>query len=351
MVYRYLVTGKKVIFRVGLATTVIAYGQASWYRYKYGSATAPLPSGPMKGVEFWLGKVRLEIKDVKATLNEKALDKVRNISVEIQDVKVAINDKLMKLGAGRFFSRNNAVVGDDKKRKLKLLIVGDSLVSGVGCASPVLPSVLATFLSVALKADVEWRAEGLVGGTVNEIRSRFLPVIAEEFESSSEATEIVVVLICGLNDWKTVLTQFPYGSGPNGFRSDLAALIGDIKSMAGTRPCKVYLPALPIVCGREDPNCILQQKPLKYFVDAISYTWDMQKRAVAEENELKDVTFIDPPDMAKEYATPGAGNVCEDGIHPSLQGYLWWGTHIADAIIRSERGGYSSAAVEGRWCG
>lgn len=336
MVYRYLLTGKRIILRVGIATTAIAYGQASWYRYKYYGTDAPAPSGPMRGVEIWFDKVRLEIKDVKATLNEKALDKVRNIGVEIQDVKAAIHDKLLKLGAGRFFVRDNVVVVEGHKRKLKLLIVGDSLVRGVGCASPVLPSVLATFLSYALKADVEWRAEGLVGGTVNDIRNKFLPVIAEEFESASEATEIVVVLICGLNDWKTMLTHFPYGIGPNAFRSDLAALIHEIKSMAGSRLCRVYLPALPIVCGSDDPNCVLQQKPLKYFVDALTYTFDTQKRVVAEGDELSDVTFIDPPGMTEDYATPGEGNVCEDGIHPSLQGYLWWGTHIADAIIRSE---------------
>lgn len=31
----------------------------------------------------------------------------------------------------------------------------------------------------------------------------------------------------------------------------------------------------------------------------------------------------------------GVGNFASDGIHPSLQGYTWWGYHIAESILES----------------
>lgn len=39
--------------------------------------------------------------------------------------------------------------------------------------------------------------------------------------------------------------------------------------------------------------------------------------------------------MRATYATPGKGNVCDDGVHPSSQGYEWWGRHICDSIIHT----------------
>jgi hypothetical protein len=171
-----------------------------------------------------------------------------------------------------------------------LLIFGDSLVRGVGCdntkdSSPVFPRVLARILSLALRADVEWRAEGLIGATVTDIRTKFLPIIDEELnQEGSNSDEYLVVLICGLNDWKTLLTNFPLGSGPSTFRLNLDAMVADIKLMAGSKRCTVYLPAVPISCGSGDPHFILGQAPLKYFIDFISTLWDNQKRLIAESN-------------------------------------------------------------------
>lgn len=121
----------------------------------------------------------------------------------------------------------------------------------------------------------------ILGATVEDIHQKYLPIITEEINKIDNSnTELVIVLICGLNDWKTILTEFPRGSGPVSFYDRLKALISDINTIAGDRPVRVYLPALPLVCGASDPNCILQRAPLKYFVDAICSVFDLQKRYI-----------------------------------------------------------------------
>ena len=30
------------------------------------------------------------------------------------------------------------------------------------------------------------------------------------------------------------------------------------------------------------------------------------------------------------------GNISSDGVHPSSQGYTWWGCHISEAIIATQ---------------
>ena len=35
--------------------------------------------------------------------------------------------------------------------------------------------------------------------------------------NDEENTEVIVVIICGLNDWKSMFTEFPQGLGPVGF--------------------------------------------------------------------------------------------------------------------------------------
>eukprot|EP01041_Mallomonas_annulata_P008108 gene8108-16648_t len=336
MSFKTLKLGKRVFIRFGIATTFVATGQALWYRRRYeNSPGLPLPSGPMKGMERCIEQ---GIELVRHTIGREMHERSQ-ISQEInsfQSVRTFFNKHIFH--SKQLPSETNAA---SSRRKLKLLILGDSLVRGVGCdgvhgSSPVLPRVLAQVLSLALRADVEWRAEGHIGATVHDIHNNCLPIICEEFlHPAAASTEFVIILICGLNDWKTMLTQFPLGSGPSAFRTQLASLVADIKDMAGSKSCKVYLPALPMICGADDPNCILQRAPLKYFIDFICSVWDAQKRHVAEDSSHSGITFIDAPVLGVSYATPGEGNVCSDGVHPSSKGYLWWATHIAHAIIDS----------------
>jgi len=153
-----------------------------------------------------------------------------------------------------------------KKRKIKLLVIGDSLVCGVGCddgagtvaeqRSPVLPQVLAKALSVSMQADVKWQSRGIVGADIKEIRSTIMPKIVADLSCSLEKdkkgdgdafedSELIVVVICGLNDWKGMLENFPNGLGPVKFREELRQLVDDIKHVSSHfstfKSCKVVL--------------------------------------------------------------------------------------------------------------
>ena len=239
----------------------------------------------------------------------------------------------------------------EKTKKIKLILLGDSLVCGVGCddtnngslsssssiksasssssqslslSGPVLPQIVAKVLSIAMRADVEWSSIGIVGGTVADLRSDLLPQIRRRITSVSltdtlsnpsipstinnvdKDTEVFIVIICGLNDFKQITDHFPNFSGPAAFKEELGKLVQDIR-LLGQELCmnlQVFLPAIPIVVGRGDPTCNIMIPPLSTFLEYIAYLWDEQKKAIALENHER-ITYIDAPTLDKHYATPG----------------------------------------------
>ena len=64
------------------------------------------------------------------------------------------------------------------RRRRNVLIVGDSLVVGIGCKEkPVLPQVLSRSLANALKVDISWRAIGVNGGDMKTIHANVLETV------------------------------------------------------------------------------------------------------------------------------------------------------------------------------
>ena len=240
---------KRTALKVGVGITAVAFAQGVYIRSKFSQSINP--EGPYYGTESWIENVRSEI-------NKNRL-KSENL--------------LRKFG--------DLVTNDKPRRSIKLLLLGDSLVCGVGSTDLVLPRVMAKTLSVALQADVSWHARGINGGTAEQLLA-LVPNLKEDIcRSDVQQEELFVVVICGLNDWKTVLTQFPHGSGPMNFKDNLSRLLNDIKELSGGH-CKIFLPALPITCAASDPRASLQVRPLKYFVDYVCGKWDYQKKLLAE---------------------------------------------------------------------
>ena len=224
--------------------------------------------------------------------------------------------------------------------------------------------ILAKALSIALRADVEWYSAGIIGAAVSEMREKLLPKIKDEFFSKIEKSnndnmknndnknsnyknkskvvdddyELIVVIICGLNDWKTCIEKFPRFYGPDGFRIELGKLITEIKELSmekGTKSCKVFLPALPCHIGETDPNYAMSSKPiLRYLFNFICSIWDNQKMSLSVDEDT--TTFIGYPSNDTLYATPGIGVVSEDGIHPTSKGYKWWALHLAEKILERD---------------
>jgi len=226
---------------------------------------------------------------------------------------------------------------------------------------PVMPRILASILSVAFGVDVEWESHGIVGSTVGEIKDKLLPQVldktydGDDVTNSSETNakygvavhsnnfedndnyntgkEHVVLIICGLNDWKTMFTEFPYGKGPAGFAEDLFLLIDEIKSSPEIgKNCRIYLPVMPFELGTLDEKSSFKIFPLSIFVESLCKFWDRQKRLVVDNS---NVVYINEPKLNGVMKAFGNSVVSLDGIHPNSLGYKFWGIHIAKEIIRS----------------
>jgi len=134
-------------------------------------------------------------------------------------------------------------------KKIKLLIIGDSLVAGVGCTNteaPTLVKTIARTLSTTLGVDIEWKSAGIIGGTTSDIRTQLLPSLKQDFlvvkEEDKMNTEIIAIVICGLNDWKSMLEHFPFGAGPARFKQELKGLLHELQKDIDV-PCRVFIPA------------------------------------------------------------------------------------------------------------
>ena len=385
----YLRLGRMVIAR-SFATAIITGGaQAIYIRHKYNvGEKLSIPEGPTFGrtkrESFFhkLNSLKEELREKKIEdfISENLTDKIFNITAEkiikleehIKRIKQStalafdsmFMEKMAKIYENKTVLKNcwskikiikssdedkNFPVNSAKERRsIRLKVIGDSLVCGIGCSAddrsgPVLPIVLAKLLSILLNADVEWESHGLVGATAVDIRQTLVPkafstsgTCGEHKSMTSEETNLspqfidesvvenIVVVICGLNDWKTLFTLFPMGLGPNGFRNELTRIVDDIKLATRGQSCKIFLPALPMACGVSDADCIFTRYPLKFFVDGINGLWDLQKKAVSQSH------FIEQP---SSFSFPETGNISADGVHPSSQGYKYWAMHIAKEIV------------------
>jgi hypothetical protein len=122
---------------------------------------------------------------------------------------------------------------------------------------------------------------GLVGATANKISHKLLPEKRDEIlrtffpkksadNESDDDTKLVVVVLCGLNDWRSSLEQFPWGLGLQSFQSDLQSIVSEVKSIADAGKCEyqIFFPAIPIHYIASDPSCFFTTRPLK---DAVGF--------------------------------------------------------------------------------
>ena len=198
---------KKAILSIGVPALSIGIYQGWKVSTEYVSrrmvVEEPLP-GPHCGVEHCTVSTTVSRED---GIFEKGLSRIRRL------IKSSDHDQMANI----FY-----------RRKIKLVILGDSLAFGIGCdepkSGPILPKFLARVISTALNADVDWISDGKVGGTVSDIRNSVLPAIKSmliedkknydgDIPNNQTTTELIVIVICGLNDWKEMLEKFPFGFG------------------------------------------------------------------------------------------------------------------------------------------
>lgn len=246
----------------------------------------------------------------------------------------------------------------------KIIVIGDSLACGVGCVNrwdkhqqqqqhsgekeeeddgPVLPRIFAHTLAQRWQCNVQWRSAGVVGGCVEDIRRECMDVIRQEVQSGTPPD--VVVVICGMNDMKLLMTHpWTRAMSAYSFRKNLLQFCEEIRQEAPM--AQVVLPALPISCIYESTNSILHNAyPLTIVLDYWIRFWDLQKHYVATQLS-GHVTFIDRPlislqqherqvveEEEEEKGVPVFPLTSEDGIHPSNHGYSVWAKYLGHSLV------------------
>ncbi len=84
--------------------------------------------------------------------------------------------------------------GKEGNPTARILVIGDSNAAGVGASGekPLLPAFLARTLTRRLGKDVSWISSGVVGGSIDDVRSRCLDMLEEQ---DGEEIKMVVVIV------------------------------------------------------------------------------------------------------------------------------------------------------------
>lgn len=231
--------------------------------------------------------------------------------------------------------------GDRTRKKPRILVIGDSLVSGVGGeaswstgsrSGPPLPRHIAKTLSKKWNADVQWNVFSLTGGDVRMLRRKILPMLKRDRAEREKAPDLssdlaAVVLVTGVNDWKRMSPL----RTPSKFRSDLRDFIQSIRDEVGQN-CHVFLPAIPGV--HHAPRF---HYPLRSFLIFINDMWDAQKLALAR--TVENVHYVGNPPEADWTTKPEQFFCTQDRLHPSELGYTRWGERIAAQIASATEKG------------
>jgi lysophospholipase L1-like esterase len=215
------------------------------------------------------------------------------------------------------------VCGSTSGGGVRCIVLGDSLVSGVGSdvsGSPALPQRFAAALAERLGAQVTWRALGKTGADVAAMRSALLPHLRAEAAAAPDAAPTVLLLLCGLNDFK----RAHRGATSSAFHAELSALVAEVRDICGPHTL-VVLPALPLAATARFPV------PLHWLVCALGARYDEQKRKLALRFARSGrVLFVDAPALPAAAEVPAL--LSGDGVHPNDAGYGLWGAHIAEAV-------------------
>jgi len=224
-----------------------------------------------------------------------------------------------------------------QRQMKRIVIIGDSLVVGVGCKeAPVMPEAICGRLAELLRVDVQWRALGVDGGDVRTIHSKVLAAVDEavhapspQHSSLSRDSALVasgggdavgkvdaVIVLCGLNDLKRLWM----GRTSSVFRRDLDKFLVELRAKVGDE-CLIVLPAIPMEETR-------LPEPVRTVGIYMGYLFDEQKRDMAAIEALTH--FIPKPAMEIWARAKAKGLiVAEDGVHPNERGYDVFGEYLA----------------------
>lgn len=267
----------------------------------------------------------------------------------------------------------STISSSSRKEIEHILVIGDSLAVGLGTVnvfdanknqsidyqlyenlesspslpSPAFPQALAGCLAGLLDHPVSWRSAGVDGGTVFHIRELCLPVLEQEVKAG-RAPDCVVIL-CGLNDLKKLVSNPLKPLTPKDFRGLLNDLIVEIRLLSpGT---KVVLPALPTQMIHY--NSPLNIFPLLFFIDIVVGFWESQKKVVVDTFPSNDVMYVplSKAELASWYAPSmeigpkedvrtaieEGALIAIDGVHPNARCYSRWAQTVGQYLFHVSR--------------
>jgi lysophospholipase L1-like esterase len=191
-------------------------------------------------------------------------------------------------------------------RMLRIAVVGESTVSGVGARTYAkgLPGRIASELARATGSRVTWRAVGRNGATARRLTQIAEPVLA------GESLDVAFVAL-GVND----VLEF---TAMSRWQADVSALC-DLLARNAKATLVVLLGVPPMHRFPSLPQ------PLRTFLGTRARALD---HALADLARRRDATLHVP--------TPSHGDAelfCEDRFHPSERGYARWAAHTV-AVAR-----------------
>jgi lysophospholipase L1-like esterase len=193
---------------------------------------------------------------------------------------------------------------------LRLIVLGESTVAGVGAAThaEALAGRTAEALAVRVGRAVAWRAEGQTGITASGARRTLVPALPP-------ASADVALLALGVNDTLRL-------RGPASWAADLTALIAALRERVG--PVPVFLAAVPPM-GRFPAL----PQPLRATLGLRARLLDATAAELAP--RLARVAHL----STTLPITPAM--FCADGFHPGPEGYRLWGALLAAGIVDALR--------------
>ncbi len=199
-------------------------------------------------------------------------------------------------------------VGPAGGRPIRLAVLGDSTVAGVGAPTEAesLPVQIAERVAMATGRPVEVTGFGESGARTATVLDRQLPLLVDGWDA--------IVLVVGSND-ATHATSWPR------FRKDVETMLRRARLHAIT----VVLAGTP----RFHVNAIIPE-PLRTMLDRYAKVLRGEQRAAVE--AVAGTRFVDLAAEASPRFLDTPEATSSDGFHPSPVGYGFWADALAPAV-------------------
>ena len=202
---------------------------------------------------------------------------------------------------------------------LRLLVIGESPVAGIGLSSndEAVSAVTARALARLTRRPIVWRAYGLSGATVRDAMKRIVPNIAPEPAD-------LIIIAFGVND----VTAY---RSPSGFAKDLVTLVHAARKRVGDAP---------VIIGAVAPLASFPALP-----------WPLRTilgwRSTALQAAADQLMGRLPRLVVERFSIPlGPDLFSSDGFHPNRQAHALWGEEIALLalpLVQAQKGPSSAA--------